>query len=208
MIFDMDGTLTATNRLIFDSFNHIVVREGKAPMSDEAIMALFGPPEEGALVQIVGPEKLPHAMEEYLAYYEDHHQELASLHDGMGPLLDCLKAAGKKLAVFTGKGRHTTNITLRQLGLTDVFDLVVTGNDVQRHKPSGEGIASIMTSTGTGPDRTIMIGDSTSDIKAAREVGVAVASVLWEAHFPDEVLALQPDFVFRKVSDLKEWLCD
>ncbi len=203
----MDGTLTATNRLIFDSFNHIVEAEGKPPMTDEEIMALFGPPEEGALEKIVGRDRISEVMATYLRYYEDHHAELASLHDGIRAVLECLRQRGKKLAVFTGKGRHTTEITIRQLGLTGLFDSIVTGNDVEQHKPSGEGILRVMAETGASPASTIMIGDSPSDIKAAREAGVAVVSVLWDAHFPDRVLALEPDFVFRNVDELKEWLC-
>lgn len=208
IIFDMDGTLTATNRLIFDSFNYIVVEEGKPPMSDSAIMGLFGPPEEGALEKIVGPDRIEETMKKYLAYYEEHHDRLASLHEGIRSLLECLRAAGKKTAVFTGKGRFTTEITLRQLRLAHLFDSVVTGNDVGRHKPSGEGIRRIMAEHGAEPASTVMIGDSPADIKAARDAGVAVVSVLWDAHSPEKVLSMQPDFVFRQVEELREWLCE
>ena len=207
VIFDMDGTLTATNRLIFDAFNHIVVREGKTAMTDEQIMSLFGPPEEGALEKIVGTDRVEEAMEEYLRYYDQHHQSLASLHDGIRPLLDCLVQDDRALAIFTGKGRHTTAITLRHLRLEHFFQCVVTGNDVEQHKPSGEGIGKVMRELGADPASTIMVGDSVSDIKAAREAGVAVASVLWDAHAPEKVLELHPDFVFHSVQDLKTWIC-
>ena len=53
VIFDMDGTLTQTNRLIYDSFNEIAQRYQGRTYSAEAITAMFGPPEEGALTIIV-----------------------------------------------------------------------------------------------------------------------------------------------------------
>ncbi len=207
IIFDMDGTLTSTTRLIFDSFNHIVVREGRKPLSDEAIIGLFGPPEEGALEKIVGQERVDEAMKEYLRFYEDHHSSRAGIHEGIDELLKKLREAGKKLALFTGKGQHTTRISLDQLGLGRMFDVIVTGNDVEHHKPSGEGIMKVMSETGSERHETLMIGDSVADLRAAREAGVAIASVLWDAHSPETVLAMNPDFVFRDVGSLTAWLC-
>ena len=61
-IFDMDGTITNTNRLIFDSVNHIVERYRGGRRADREIAALFGPPEEGALEVIVGRDRLAEAM--------------------------------------------------------------------------------------------------------------------------------------------------
>ncbi|MCU0454193.1 MAG: HAD family hydrolase [Bacteroidetes bacterium] len=204
-VFDMDGTITNTNRLIFDSFNHIVQRYRGGTMSDREIAALFGPPEEGALRAIVGDDQLDEAMERYLAFYKGHHRELASVYEGIPALLEELHQRGVALAVFTGKGRHTTDITLDVLGLTHYFRKVVTGNDVVKHKPSGEGIQSIMRDLGLEPSRTVMVGDSAADILAAKEAGVPVASVLWDAFNRDRALQLQRDFTFHSVEDFSAW---
>lgn len=204
-IFDMDGTITNTNRLIFDSFNHIVQHYRGTTMSDREIAALFGPPEEGALRTIVGDDLLEEAMSQYLAFYRGHHRALASAYDGMPSLLDELYRRGVTLAVFTGKGRHTTEITLDELGLTHLFRKVVTGNDVVRHKPSGEGIRSILKDLSLDPRRTIMVGDSVSDILAARESGIPVASVLWDAFYRDRVLQHERDHTFHSVDEFSAW---
>ncbi len=204
-VFDMDGTITNTNRLIFDSFNHIVQTYRGGTMSDRDIAALFGPPEEGALEVIVGKERLDEAMKRYLTFYREHHRRLASVYGGIPEVLADLHERGITLALFTGKGRHTTDITLEILGLSHLFKKVVTGNDVEKHKPSGEGILTILHELRLQPKRTVMVGDSPADIIAAREAGIPVASVLWDAFNKDRVMQHERDFTFHTVDEFSSW---
>ena len=204
-IFDMDGTITNTNRLIFDSFNHIVERYRGGRMADREIAALFGPPEEGALEVIVGRDRLAEAMEQYLAFYREHHRALASVYAGIPEVLEDLYRRGVMMALFTGKGRHAADISLEVLDLQRYFRKVVTGNDVTRHKPSGEGIESILKEFGVPKHKTLMIGDSVSDILAAREAGINVASVLWDPYARERVLQHDRDFTFHTVDEFGAW---
>lgn len=206
IIFDMDGTLTETNRLIFDSFNFIVQKYQGKTMSEKEITALFGPPEEGAIIPIVGEGNADQAMREYLEFYRKNHAKLARLYPGIRPLLKFLKEKKVWLALFTGKGIHTTNITLTELGLDGFFDLVVTGNDVVNHKPSSEGIRKILGHFGVRPEEAVMIGDSVSDVRAAREAGVLIGAVLWDSYGKEEVLKQRTDGVFHNVEELHTWL--
>lgn len=206
VIFDMDGTLTETNRLIFDSFNYIVKKYQGRTMPDHEITALFGPPEEGALVKIVGEDLLETAMAEYLEYYRKHHKTLARLVPGMKEVLDDVRQAGRIIALFTGKGIHTTTITLEECGIRDYFDAIVTGNDVQEHKPSAEGIRKIMEQFDLNRSEVLMVGDAVSDVKAAREAGIPIAAVLWDSYGKERVLNMKTDFVFHAVRDFREWL--
>lgn len=204
----MDGTLTQTNQLIFDSFNFIVKKYQGKTLSPSEITAFFGPPEEGALIPIVGEERLPQAMEEYLSFYRANHQRLARLYPGIREVLDEVKQRGKLLALFTGKGIHTTTITLEEFGLKDLFDCVVTGNDVVNHKPSAEGIWKILDRFNLNPDEAVMVGDSASDIYASRSAGVKVAAVLWDSYAKERVLQIEADFLFHNVAELHKWLKD
>jgi HAD superfamily hydrolase (TIGR01509 family) len=206
IIFDMDGTLTETGRLIFDSFNHIAERYQQRRYTEDEIIKMFGPPEEEALLHIVGKEKIDEAMGEYLRYYRAHHAERARLHPGMKEVLELVKSRGCRLAIFTGKGIHTTRITLGELGIADFFDYIVTGNDVVNHKPSSEGIRKILKHFALKTDETLMIGDAVSDVKAAREAGIKIGVVLWDSYAKERVLAMQTDYAFHTVDELKQWL--
>ena len=205
-IFDMDGTLTQTNQLIFESFNHIAEKYINKRLTPKEIVALFGPPEEEAVENMIGSQHIAVAMDEYYHFYQDRHNELASMYPGIKELLEFVKSQGVLVALFTGKGRRTTEITLRQFGIEQYFDMVVTGDDVDNFKPSGDGIRKIMQRYSLQPDEVLMIGDAVADITAARECEVPIASVVWDSYGKEMVMNAKADFLFHSVVELRVWL--
>lgn len=206
IIFDLDGTLTQTNELIFATFNHVAQKYIHRTFSKQEIVAMFGPPEEVAVENIVGKDCVDEAMDEFCQYYEAYHPQMAELHDGMMEVLDYLKRRGIILALFTGKGTRTTLITLEKLGIKQYFDLIVTGNDVENHKPSADGIRKVMAQFGLEPDQVLMVGDAVSDVKAAHEAGVPIAAVLWDSYAKEKVMQMNVDYKFDSVREFVEWL--
>ncbi len=204
----MDGTLTETNQLIFDSFNYIAQTFAGRTYTVPEITAMFGPPEEGALVQITGHDRLEEAMRKYLEFYRQNHSRLARLYPGIVEILKYVKEQSCYLALFTGKGTHTTNITLEEFGIKPFFDFVVTGNDVVLHKPSAEGIRMIIDHFQVRKEEVLMVGDSVADLKASREAGVEIASVLWDSYGKEEVLRLKSDYAFHNVQEFHDWLSE
>ena len=71
-IFDIDGTLTSTNQLIFDSFNFIANKYLGRTFTDEEIIDLFGPTEDVILKEWCG-EKFEEAKRNYYDYYSKNH---------------------------------------------------------------------------------------------------------------------------------------
>ncbi len=205
VIFDMDGTLTRTNQLIFASFNHVAEKYLGTRLEPREIVTLFGPPEEGGLATLLGEERVPAAMEDLCRFYEEHHNAMASVHEGVPEVLRFLKTRGVHIALFTGKGHRTTAITLEAIGMADLFDLVVSGSDVVLHKPHPEGIHRVIDRFGLSRDRVLMVGDALSDIRASRAAGVRVAAVLWDCLDPDRVLAAGADLVFHTVTEMDSW---
>jgi HAD superfamily hydrolase (TIGR01509 family) len=206
IIFDIDGTLTQTNELIFSTFNHVTQRYLGKTFSPGEIIAMFGPPEEVAIERLVGRERVGEALEEFYAYYEEHHPRMADAYAGIRELLAALRSRGLLLAVFTGKGRRTTLITLDMIGIRQFFDMIVTGSDVRHHKPSADGIRSVMAAFGLGPEEVLMVGDAVSDVQAAREAGVRIAAVLWDSYGRDSVMQMDVDYRFDNVAKFDAWL--
>ena len=205
-IFDVDGTITSTNQLIFDSFNFIAKKYLSRTFSNEEIVAMFGPTEDVILKEWCG-DKFDESRKEYYKYYNDNHWK-AELYAGMKEILDYLKNKKFPLGIFTGKGREATIITLRKLEVEHYFDLIVTGDDVVNHKPSSEGIFKFVNQFGLKPERVLMIGDSVSDIKASKEAGIKIASALWDSYGHDEVKSMQSDYYFNSVKELQQFLID
>ena len=130
IIFDIDGTLTSTNELIFASFNHITEKYlGKTYSSDE-IINLFGPTEDQILKDMCG-DNFETAKKDYYDFYSGNHH-MADLYPGIKDILSYLKENNILLSIYTGKGRKAAVITLKKLGIHDYFDLIITGDDVNR----------------------------------------------------------------------------
>ncbi len=204
VIFDIDGTLTSTNNLIFASFNFIAKKYLGKTLSNEEIVKLFGPTEDVILKEFCG-DNYEKAREEYYKFYSENHF-LADIYPGMKEILDELKSRGILLSIFTGKGREAATITLKKLSIYDYFDLIITGDEVKVHKPSPEGIEIFLKKYNLNNDEVIMIGDSPSDIKAAHAAGIKVASVLWDSLAKHHVLKMDSDYVFYTVEELKYFL--
>ena len=204
IIFDVDGTLTYTNQLIFDSFNHITEKYLGKKFSDEEIIALFGPTEDVILKEIC-KDDYESARKDYYAYYKGNHS-IAQLYEGIKSLIIDIKNADILLSIFTGKGRTSALITLNEHGLTEYFDLIVSGDDVLNHKPSPEGIIKFLNKNNLDPSDVLMIGDAPSDIIAAKEAGVKIASVVWDSYSEDEVRKLNGNNIFHTVDELRDYI--
>jgi len=203
-IFDIDGTLTSTNQLIFDSFNFIAKKYLNRTFTDDEIIGLFGP-TEGQIIEKLFGENHKKVSKAYYKFYSDNHF-MADIYPGLREILVELKNHSYPVGIFTGKGRGSSMITLTKLGVDKYFDLIVTGDDVENQKPSPEGILKFVNKFKLDPKKVLMIGDSVSDVKAARDAGVKIASVLWDSYGIEEVKLLQSDYYFHSVEELKTFL--
>lgn len=201
VIFDIDGTLTSTNELIFSTFNHITKKYLDKSMTNEEIIALFGPTEDTIIEDLFG-ERAEEVKKEYYLFYTSNHA-MADIYPGIKELLKYIKEKNVLLSIYTGKGREASLITLKKLEILDYFDLVITGSDVKEHKPSPEGIEIFVDKYSLEKERVLMVGDAPADIKAARAAGVHVASVVWDSYAHDKVLKMKSDYLFHTVEELK-----
>ena len=204
IIFDVDGTLTSSNKLIFESFRHITKKHLNKNISDEEIVALFGPTEEQILKEWF-KEKAGEVIEDYFDFYESNHH-LADIYPGMKEILEYIKSKELPIGIFTGKGRRATEISLKELGIIHFFDLIVSGDEVINHKPSGEGVNLFIEHFKLDKEKVLLIGDAPVDILAAREAGVEIASVVWDSYAEERVKQLKSDYYFHSVEELETFI--
>lgn len=101
IIFDIDGTLTSTNELIFASFRHVAFKHLDKKLTNEEIISLFGPPEDVILKEWF-KENLNEVIDDYYNFYEDEHR-LADIYPGIREILKIVKSKNIPLGIFTGK---------------------------------------------------------------------------------------------------------
>lgn len=205
VIFDIDGTLTATNELIFASFNHVAKKYLGKKLTDEEIIALFGPTEDVILKEWM-KDNYDDARKDYYDFYSAMHHQMADAYPGILEILKLVKSRNIPLSIYTGKGRLSSEITLEKIGAIDLFDMIVTGDDVENHKPSPEGIEVFVNKYNLNKSNVIMIGDAPADVIAAHSAGVKVASVVWDSYAKEKVMSMGADFIFESVNELREFL--
>lgn len=206
-IFDIDGTLASTNRVIFDTFNHVTKKYLNVEYTDEEITRFFGPTEDEILADLI-PHDFEASLKDYFVFYTENHDKTAKIYPGMKEIIEKIKEKGLPLSIYTGKGRKSALITLEKIGVKDHFDLIVTGSDVKEPKPSPEGVEMFLDKFSLQPDRVMIIGDAVTDLKAARMTGIKCASVLWDSYGKDKVLEMNPEYVFHTVEELDKFISE
>lgn len=205
VIFDLDGTLADTLPLCVSAFRKSVEPLLKRAVSDEEIIATFGPSEEGTIMALV-PDYYEQGISDYLTFYKDLHSMCPLPFEGMEEILATLKSKGVRIAMVTGKGKHSTDISLSQFRLSHYFEEIETGHPGGPRK--AEGIQNILDAfTGIRKEEIIYVGDAPSDITASKKVGVPVVAAAWAETAEIEKLAqLHPDILFPTIEDFRNWL--
>lgn len=171
---------------------------------DDEITALFGASEEGMIRRVV-PERWQDGPQAYLAEYERLHDGQARVFPGIREALQQLQGRGLRLAVVTGKGRGSAEITLRRRHLASYFDRVEAGSPEGPIKPSG--IRAILDTWQMPPAACAYVGDTPYDMVAAAEAGVIGLAAAWApAATVRENGEPPPAAYFRRVSDLVAWV--
>jgi pyrophosphatase PpaX len=102
----------------------------------------------------------------------------ARLRKGVRAVLDSLVSKGFRLGLVTSAGRKGVDSALNRLRLVEYFSVVVTRNDVQSMKPSGEGILKAIRMLGCDSADVAFVGDSWVDVRAAKDAGVRAMALV------------------------------
>ena len=215
VLFDLDGTLGDTLPLCVSAFHRAMEPMLGRSLTDEEILATFGPSEEGTVTILLETDerfrRLPpeerrvreeEALDAYLRWYRELHSTFSPRpFEGMVELLHRLKAAGIVLGLVTGKGPKSCAISLAEYGIADLFDQVETGSPAMLDKPAG--IRRILDRRGIRPEEAVYVGDMPSDIRAARSVGMEPLAAAWASTARrDDLLQENPPAVIDTVADL------
>jgi phosphoglycolate phosphatase/pyrophosphatase PpaX len=205
VIFDLDGTVGNTLPLCIQAFRQSIEPLALKTLSDEDIIATFGPSEEGTIQALI-PGFYEQGIVSYLQFYEALHGLCPDPFPGITDLLIMLKANGIRIAMVTGKGKHSTAISLKRFGLNEYFERIETGSPAGPVKV--EGIRAVLEWwEHLDKASVIYVGDSPSDISASRKAGVPVIGAAWaETAEPEKLSAMQPDQLFYSTDTFAAWL--
>ena len=201
IVFDLDGTLADTAGDLVASLNHILAREGLAPVALEEARHMVGMGARSLLKQgfarngrDLGADRLEALFIDFLACYEANIAVHTRLFPGVVDSLDRFAAAGWTFAVCTNKIEAPSVKLLGALGVERRFRAICGQDTFAWSKPDARALLSTIGKAGGSPDRTIMVGDSRADIATAKNAGVPVVAVDF-GYTDTPVRELSPDVV-------------
>ncbi|MFC5401211.1 pyrophosphatase PpaX [Cohnella soli] len=202
VLFDLDGTIIDTNELIIQSFFYALKGVVPVTFGREHIIPSMGQPLTLQLQQFSGRQDVATLTQAYREYNHLKHDEMVSLFPGVADVVSRLHGAGLKLGIVTTKMRSTTLRALELLGLLKYMDTIVTLDDVTHAKPHPEPVAKAIEALGAAPGQTLMVGDSSVDMKSATAAGAVPVGVAWSLKGADNLFEAGAEHMLYGMEDL------
>ncbi|MFT3912311.1 MAG: HAD family hydrolase [Ferruginibacter sp.] len=204
VIFDLDGTLANTLPLCILAFRKSIEPFINRPISDQEIISTFGPSEEGTIMTLI-PGYYEKGIDSYLKNYEIMHEICPAPFAGINELLSNLKNKSIKIGMVTGKGKYSTDISLKHFGIEHFFEVIENGSPNGPRKP--DGIRSVLNYWNVSRNEVLYVGDAVSDIEACREVGIPIIAAAWaETSEPERLINYNPNEIFYSVENFSKWI--
>lgn len=201
VVFDLDGTLADTSGDLLAAANACFLSMGfGAPLTDSDQLTAFG---GGRAMLRLGFERIgdPQPEPKIEALYPQlltHYQNAIAVHTRLYPgaleAVHRLKDAGYAVVICTNKPAALAERLLTELGVRGLFDALVGADTLPVRKPDPAPYLLAVERAGGDPRRSVMIGDTDTDLKTARAVGVAVILVGFGPEGAG-ISRLQPDYM-------------
>ncbi len=139
----------------------------------------------------------------FLELYRENTSKRSHLYAGIREGLDYLKDSGYPLGCVTNKAAQFTEPLLADLGVRGYFDIVVSGDTLPRKKPDPMPLLHAAAHFGVEPADAVMVGDSVSDVTAARAAGFAIVCMSYGYNHGRDIREAQPDAVLDSLIQIK-----
>ncbi len=203
VLFDLDGTLIDSTRLIIESYHHTMRVHLRQTFPDSEWMSGLGTPLRVEFRRFTDD---PAEVERMIATYREwnlaHHDNMVRAFPGAVETVRMLRAGGVRLGIVTSKNRHGVALGLERCGFDGLFDAIVTSDDLEASKPDPAPVRAAVERLSASPERTLFAGDSPHDIAAGREAGTRTAACLWGPFERRRLADERPDYFAESFSEL------
>ncbi len=203
VLFDLDGTLIDSVRLILDSYHHTLAAHGLPPRADEDWLPGVGTPLTAQLAEWGHDPVTLHAMiATYREYNLAHHDRMVTVYPGVAAAVEAIRAAGLRTGLVTSKNRQGAVRGLTLVKLERMMDVLVCADEVTNPKPHPEPVEKAMALLGADPRTTVYVGDSIHDMVSGRAAGVRTAAALWGPFGRSHLEGATPDYWLEAPADM------
>ena len=181
LLFDLDGTLANTDAMVVQSFYALYkIYKPRVVRSREELYYFSGPQIRETLKKEFPDYDLEEMREAFARISKSLYAPYVTEYPDEIETLKALKEAGYLLGVVTNKGKPLTKYNLELCHLNDIFDVVITADDVAAAKPDPQGIFKAMEVLGIKDKKDVLyIGDNDIDYYSGANAGVDTLLVTW-----------------------------
>ena len=208
LVLDLDGTLVDTAADLIATLNLILAGEGLRPMTRDDAGSLLGAGARamiergfrlnGATLDVATLDRLFAA---YIPLYEARIAEESRPFPGAVEALDRFAAAGWRLAICTNKLEGLSRRLLDELDLSPRFAAICGGDTFPVRKPDAGHLLGTIARAGGTRETAVMVGDSATDVNAAKNARVPVVGVTF-GYTDAPVASFGPDAVIDRFDEL------
>jgi pyrophosphatase PpaX len=202
VLFDLDGTVVDSGAIILASMRHATRQVLGQEFTDHDLMKAVGGPGLEAQMAAFAPDRVDELVTVYRAHNIPLHDELEAC-DGMEDVIVRLHADGVRLGVVTAKLRATAELAFTRLRVGHLFEVLVGGNETERHKPEPDPLLLAAERLGVDPMDCAYVGDSPFDMRAAKAAHMYSVAVTWgRIHDREALEAEEPSAIVDTPEEL------
>ena len=210
VLFDLDGTLIDTAPDLAWSIDETLKQLGLPECGESRVRAWIGSGIDGLLNRALTndikgkaeKELFDKALTIFKEIYFENICRQSRIYPGVMDAMDYLQKNNIFMACVTNKTGRFTDKILQELELYDLFGIVVSGDTLAVKKPHAEPLLHALAHYSLAADSALMVGDSRTDVNAARAAGVPVLCVTYGYNMNKDVRELKPDAVVDSLAEL------
>ena len=213
-IFDVDGTLVDSRKIISLSMDAAFEKEGLAAPGYDLTRTIVGLSLEVAIDRIAPREVDADGVARITQHYKDafiefrkHPETQAPLYEGVSDLLDKLRSEGWEIGIATGKSRKGLDAVIKRMKWEPLIDAHYCADDGPG-KPHPFMVDANLKALSRRPEEAVVIGDTSFDMLMAQAAGTATIGVDWGFHTREELEQVPADVVVSTVAALADKLSD
>ena len=209
IILDFDGTLADTQPLILSSLQRTIRELHLPPRTDAECRSIIGLPLKECFTTLLGVDDTlaERCADVYRRVFdEDNHPGTVTLFPHVLETLRTLHDRGLLLAICSSRGRPTLDGFVRTFHLEEYISMIVSANDVQRHKPHPDPVLLRLKQLDIPAAETLMVGDASYDILMGRSAGCRTCGVTYGNQSAADLSEAGADCLIDDFADLLETL--
>lgn len=214
VLIDLDGTLIDSVPDLAYCVDEMMAQLGLPKRGQNAVRNWVGNGvqrlTERALVNSVNgiptQELMDKAYPIFLELYAQNNAQRSQVYDGVLEGISWMKEHGYRLGCVTNKAEAFTVPLLKNKNLFDLFEVIVSGDTCAEKKPHPMPLLHAAKLMGVTADNALMIGDSRSDVKAARAANFSIFCMTYGYNHGEDIRNEQPDVVMDSFMELPNYL--